>query len=976
METENNNKTMMLSGNNPFVLDGRDRVWEITEGRASVFFMKINPDGSPGRRFHLFTVNAGDIAIGMNYGASVDFRLLMSGSPSAAVSEKASGEFIKKISGDPDNIENSTLVERWVDNLTFALLGWQMAPRSVKFIEAGENIEISGREICGAKHGELLWIELTKGEIELLSKYRVLCAGHKGFFPVTNKFWFQVFDERPAGSYPEDEPSLIMNAYSTQQYFRRDNWFETFEIFHKIILWLLEEKIENSEYEEKVRLDKKILKDGCILSDSLTGFAAIADGKFHVETFENYSSDELVAACQIVGAAQNVKIVIPPSLKDASRKTDPVADIARASRVRHRRLLLRENWWTEDAGPMLAFYEKDSKPVALIPTSSSGYAIHDPVSKTRRPVKDADSKLLSATAYMFYRPLPHGILSIFDIIKYCYTPSLVRDITLIFIVGIALGLINMIIPMASSVIFDTIIPEVERTQMLWLLMILITSAFSVFLFQAARSYAMLRFESRIDASLQAAIWDRLIALPAPFFRLFSTGDLTMRAMSIISIRRALSSTVLNSLMTCIFSVFNFFLMFYYDMKLAGVACLMVLVAVCFYAATFYFQSTYTKRNITLDGKLSGLVFGILNGISKFRVAGAENRAFGLWAKLFREKKAIPIYILTNATSVFNSIYSVICTGIFFWWIGSQGKDAAFMSAGSFLAFNSAFSTFFSGMIEMSSTMTSLLNVVTLYDRARPILETLPEFDENRDDPGELTGRIELSHVSFRYKDDLPQVLTDISINIKPGSFVAFVGPSGSGKSTLLRLLLGFDKPGAGSILYDGQELSKIDVRSVRQQMGVVLQNGQLTSGSIMSNITGSSLLTIDDAWEAAEMAGLSNDIREMPMQMFTMISEGASTISGGQKQRLLIARALVKKPRIILFDEATSALDNQTQTIVSKSLEGLLATRIVIAHRLSTIIKADMIYVIEKGRLVQSGTYDELMKQEGLFVELAKRQLA
>jgi len=636
---------------------------------------------------------------------------------------------------------------------------------------------------------------------------------------------------------------------------------------------------------------------------------------------------------------------------------------------------LRENWWTQDAGPMLAFYEKDSKPVALIPSSSASYDIHDPVSKTHKPAGPSDARLFSGSAYMFYRPLPHGILNIFDVMKYCYTPSLVRDITLIVSVGLALGLINMITPMASAMIFDTIIPQVERGQMLWLLMILITSAFSVSLFQAARSFAMLRFESRIDASLQAAIWDRLLALPVPFFRLFSTGDLTMRAMSIINIRRTLSSTVMSSMMTCVFSVFNFFLMFYYDMKLAGIACVMVLIAVCFYTAIFYFQSTYTKLNITLDGKLSGLVFGILNGIAKFCVAGAESRAFGLWAKLFKQKKAIPIYVLTNVTSIFNSIYSVICTGIFFWWIGSQGKDAAFMSAGSFLAFNSAFSTFFSGMVELSSTMTSLLNVVTLYERAKPILETLPEFDENRDDPGELSGRIELSHVTFRYQKDLPQVLTDISINITPGSFVAFVGPSGSGKSTLLRLLLGFDKPEAGSILYDGQELSKIDVRSVRQQMGVVLQNGQLTSGTIMSNIIGSSTLTIDDAWEAAEMAGLANDIREMPMNMFTMISEGAGTISGGQKQRLLIARALVKKPRIILFDEATSALDNQTQAIVSKSLEGLLATRIVIAHRLSTIIKADKIYVIEKGILVQSGTFDELIKQDGLFAELAKRQM-
>jgi ATP-binding cassette subfamily C protein len=344
--------------------------------------------------------------------------------------------------------------------------------------------------------------------------------------------------------------------------------------------------------------------------------------------------------------------------------------------------------------------------------------------------------------------------------------------------------------------------------------------------------------------------------------------------------------------------------------------------------------------------------------------------------MFKSKKEIPAYMLTNVMAVFNSIYMLMCSVIFYWCIINYPGADKTMSSGSFVAFNAAFSTFFSGMIEISSSMMAILSVYTLYERAKPILEAVPEFDEAKEDPGELNGAVEISGVTYKYDGSLIPALNDVSISVKPGEFAAIVGPSGSGKSTLIRLLLGFDRPLAGAILYDGHDLSGVDVRAIRRQIGVVLQNGQLMAGTIMSNITGSSTLTIDDAWDAARAAGLEEDIQMMPMGMHTMICEGASTISGGQKQRVLIARALVKKPRIIIFDEATSALDNKTQAVVSESLENLHATRIVIAHRLSTIIKADRIFVIEGGRLAESGTYDELMKRGGLFKKLAERQIA
>jgi ATP-binding cassette subfamily C protein len=298
-----------------------------------------------------------------------------------------------------------------------------------------------------------------------------------------------------------------------------------------------------------------------------------------------------------------------------------------------------------------------------------------------------------------------------------------------------------------------------------------------------------------------------------------------------------------------------------------------------------------------------------------------------------------------------------------------------LTTGSFLAFFVAFNQFLAAVLQLSTTTLSILNVVPLYERAKPILESSPEVDPAKTLPGELSGAIEMSNIVFRYDQDSPLVLRGLTLSVQAGEFVAIIGQSGCGKSTVLRLLLGFEKPESGSIYFDGQDLSGLDVQGVRQQSGVVLQSGRLVAGTILTNIIGSASLTGEDAWEAARMAGMDADIKAMPMGLHTVVSEGGGTLSGGQRQRLMIARAIVNKPRIVLFDEATSALDNETQAIVSRSLESLRATRIVIAHRLSTVINADRIVVLEKGTVVQSGTYQELISQDGLFRELAQRQI-
>jgi len=291
-----------------------------------------------------------------------------------------------------------------------------------------------------------------------------------------------------------------------------------------------------------------------------------------------------------------------------------------------------------------------------------------------------------------------------------------------------------------------------------------------------------------------------------------------------------------------------------------------------------------------------------------------------------------------------------------------------------VAFHAAFGLFLSGATSLSTTLIDVLEITTLWERARPIVEAAPEVHTGQGDPGRLTGTLALEHVTFRYREHGPLILDDVSLHAAPGEFIALVGPSGSGKSTLLRLLLGFETPEAGAVYYDGQELSRLDVRAVRRQVGSVLQQSTLMAGTIFEHIAGSALITHEDAWEAVRAAGLVEDIAALPMGLHTFVSEGGSNLSGEQRQRLLIARTLVGKPAIVLFDEATSALDNRTQAVVTASLERLQVTRVVIAHRLSTIQSADRIYVLAGGRVVQQGTFAELTRHAGLFAELMARQ--
>ncbi|MBT3255619.1 MAG: NHLP bacteriocin export ABC transporter permease/ATPase subunit [Deltaproteobacteria bacterium] len=747
--------------------------------------------------------------------------------------------------------------------------------------------------------------------------------------------------------------------------------------FHETILQGISEGEEKEQIKDRLHFDQRIIQDFRRLEKTLFHLGTTLFRKKKTALQPSDSGSSLFASVVAVAQASGIRT---GKLSDAvARKQDDLNldHIARAGNFFTRSVVLTPGWSGEDNGPLLGRLEdeKGERFVALLPTSPTRYALFDPENGTRISMTRGLEERIHGIAHTFYRPLPPESLTIRHILRFVLA-GVRRDLTMMALVGAAGALLALLIPIMTGVIIDSVIPEANRDQLLQIGLILLVSVFAAFMFQITRAIAMVRMEGRMDAGLQAAVLDRLMNLPIPFFRKFTAGDLATRTMGINQIRQILSGATLTTAMTSIFSSFNLIVMFIYDWHLALLGLCMILITLIISGGLSISMIRYQREVFDIQGKNAGIVFQLLTGIAKLRMTGTEDRAFGVWAENFAKKKIIDFKsgkinaVLDTATS----FIPMVSTMLIFWFFLKSHMSG--MSTGHFLAFNAAFSSFQMALVQTTLVFSSLLHIIPLWERAKPILATVPEVADAGSAAPRLSGSLTVDHVAFHYSEDGPKVLKDVSLEIAPGEFVAVVGGSGSGKSTLLRILLGFEKPESGVVYYDGHDLVHLDVKSVRRQMGVVLQNGQVMPGSILKNITGAADLTLEDAWVAARMVGLDKDIEAMPMGMYTVVPAGGGTLSGGQRQRLIIARAVVRKPRILLFDEATSALDNLTQGIVMESLDRLDVTRLVIAHRLSTITNADRIYVMEQGEIVESGTYDELMKAKGYFHQLAIRQIA
>ncbi|MFB7169904.1 NHLP bacteriocin export ABC transporter permease/ATPase subunit [Streptomyces sp. NPDC056254] len=686
------------------------------------------------------------------------------------------------------------------------------------------------------------------------------------------------------------------------------------------------------------------------------------------------SVDAAFAACRVVADAAGITLIPPAGAGAAAEQLDPVERIALASRIRTRPIRLGGRWWRENSGPLVGRRAKDGTPVALL-WRRGRYEAVDPAGGRRERIGKAGAAAFEPRAVMLYRPLPDGPVGLPALLRFGVRGTL-PELRRLLLGGLVSVVLAALVPIATGQVLGRYVPQAENGLIVQTGLALVAAGVVAAVFMLLQNTSLLRMEGRIEATLQPAVWDRLLRLPATFFAGRSTGELAGAAMGVSAVRRVLSGIGPVCVQACTVGVVSLVLLFVHSVPLAMAA----LAVPAVFAGVFLFlglwQLRYERRLNRLGHRLANQAFQTLRGLPKLRVAAAESFAYAAWAREFARTRDLHQRIgrIQNISTVLGAVQLPLCTMAVFVLLAGPARGS--LSAGEFLTFSTALTMLLSSVTQLTGALVSAASVLPMFEQIAPVLRETPEVARSSTAPGELTGALEARNLSYRYADDGPLVLDDVGLRIAPGEFVAIVGASGCGKSTLLRLLIGFDEPASGSVLYDGQDLAALDRAAVRRQCGVVLQNAQPLSGSLLDCIRGAGSFTLEEVWEAAALAGLAEDVKAMPMGMHTVLSDGGGTVSGGQRQRLMIAQALIRKPRVLFLDEATSALDNEAQRVVIESTRALRTTRVVIAHRLSTIMDADRVIAMADGRIVQQGTPADLLADpDGLFHSLVRRQL-
>ncbi|WP_053851089.1 NHLP bacteriocin export ABC transporter permease/ATPase subunit [Streptomyces sp. NRRL B-24085] len=685
-------------------------------------------------------------------------------------------------------------------------------------------------------------------------------------------------------------------------------------------------------------------------------------------------ADASYAACRLVADAAGIQLAENAHSGTESDRLDPVERIALASRVRIRSVRLDGRWWRDNVGPLVGHRALSGAPVALLWRRGGYVAVH-PATGRETPIEKDNAEEFEPRAVMFYRPLPDRKLSPLGLVRFSMRGT-GGDVTNLLLSGLVTVAIGALVPIATGKVLGEFVPKAQTGLIVQVCLAVMVSGVVTAAFMLLQNLTMLRLEGRIEATLQPAVWDRLLRLPTKFFTERSTGELASQAMGISSIRRMMAGIGPTVAQSVTVGAMNLGLLFWYSVPMALAAIGMLVVIAAGFLGLGLWQVRWQRRLVVLGNKLNNQAFQTLRGLPKLRVAAAENYAYAAWASEFARSRELQQKVgrIKNLTTVLGSVYLPLCTLLMFMLLAGPARGS--MSASAFLTFNTSVTMLLTAVTSLTGAFVSAVAALPLFEEIKPVLEAQPEVRTASTRPGPLTGAMEARRLSFRYSDDGPLILDDVSFEIRPGEFVAIVGPSGCGKSTLLRLLIGFDRPVSGSVLYDGQDLAALDQSAVRRQCGVVLQHAQPFTGSILDVICGTEPYTPEEAMAAAAMAGLAEDIQRMPMGLHTIVS-GSGAISGGQRQRLMIAQALIRRPRILFFDEATSALDNDTQRTVIESTKALNATRVVIAHRLSTVLDADRVIVMENGKVAQQGPPAQLLADTGgRLHELVRRQMA
>ena len=717
------------------------------------------------------------------------------------------------------------------------------------------------------------------------------------------------------------------------------------------------------------QIEERRAADQQLLEDSFEILAGVVLGQRTAERISDHRIIAKSAIDEILKYYHCKPVEIPESIKTSEEQLDYSL---RPHGLMRRNVSLTEGWYKDAYGPMLAFTREEGLPVALLPGTIAGYFYTDPKTGNREKINAKTAALFDLEAICFYRPLPQKKLGIPDLLLYLKRCVSFSDAVMIVGGTLAVTLVGLLMPQISRTLTGPVMSSGRSDALIAIAICMVCVLLSSQLIGSVSSMIQSRLGAKTSLGVEASMMTRLLSLPASFFRKYSPGELTNRANSVNKLCSTLMNMVMNTGLTSLTSLLYVGQIFHFAPALVVPAILIILVTVGFSTLTTLIQIRINRRMMEHGAKESGLTYSLVTGVQKIKLAGAEKRVFAKWLGMFAEGAKLtynpPTFIKIN--SVISTAISLFSNILLYFLAAENG-----IGQSSYFAFTAAYGMLMGAFMSVSGVALSAAQIQPILEMAEPFLKTEPETTQGKEIVTNLSGGIELNHVSFRYSEDSPYILNDLSLKIRPGEYVAVVGRTGCGKSTLVRLLLGFEQPEKGAIYYDGKDMNSLDLPSLRRKIGTVMQDAGLFPAEIYANIVITApQLTLDEAWEAAEKAGIADDIRAMPMGMNTLISEGQGGISGGQKQRIMIARAIAPKPKLLIFDEATSALDNKTQKQVSEALDKMGCTRLVIAHRLSTIRHCDRILVLEDGRIIEDGTYDQLIEKGGYFASLVERQ--
>jgi len=958
-------KVIEADANYRLSLQEPGRVWLLEKGSMILFAVEKKKE-IEGRRLLLSTVKEGSLIFPMTRLEGGPFEIFAFSEQEVRLYELPLAEFHESLKSKQMRSDFFPKVEHWIHQFS-ALLTTDIEVKVDRWAKQQKALALNKGDIFSLRSSEnpiekerVMWGNFEKEVLKLLGPYEIKIPEARKSFPIIPYQYFLSLEKGEIG------------FKTTEEVIDDGSWSEGLLQFHTFLMHFLVKRQAKTNEEELKRYQEKEKLQSETLHESLNQMAAIL--KEEIAEERTRTSDALFQACYLACKKLDVDLSLPERKPFKGSRKQRLEKMAYQSNMRIRLATLKPGWWKKDSGALLGFYGKEEHPVAIVQNKWGFYEIHDPVHGTKKSLNEDRAKHLKKEVYSFYRSLPDDLHSGKKMLRLFFKRNR-KDLGLLGLYGLIAALLALFPPFAMAALFNHAIPNANIHMLYQIFAGLLLAALSSSLFIYFRSLILGRIGGVGSAQVQSSLWDRLLKLPANFFRRYDGGDLLLRVWIMDQLGPLFSSDVARVILTGIFALFYLIAMAIYSVKLTivGILLLGFSLTITFFCARYKIKMQ--KKVLALQGKINGALVQILSGISKLRVAGAENNAFSHWATLYAKSKHFEMkgqHAQSFVAAAMTAFPLLSFLAIFAWVI--QLEEAGKISTGAFLAYNSAYLTFSAAIFDLNNTLMQVAQIFPFLKRSKVILEEDQELLLTKASPGKLTGDIRIDHVYFGYDLQSAPILKDVSIQVHPHEMIGIVGPSGSGKSTLIRVILGFEKPQAGAVYYNGKDLSHLNINEVRKQMGVVLQGGGIIAGSLYQNIVAGGRYTQEEVDRAIRLSGFHRDLHHFPMGLHTMIPMNGETLSGGQKQRLLIARALLPRPKILLLDEATSALDNQSQSEIASNIDQLDITRIVIAHRLSTIRNASRIYVIQEGVVTQSGTFNALAKEEGLFAEMLKRQ--